>query len=87
MYSKKRPKRKSSAPTKKTRKVRKIKVWAIISDEGVQYDANGLSLSLAVYATKKDISARRKSVMIYGDKVVSATLSLPLPKKSKTKKI
>lgn len=53
-----------------TMTTREIKAWAIVSDEGLQYDANGASMSLAIYSREDQISEERKSVMIEGDKIV-----------------
>lgn len=54
---------------------REIKAWAIVSDEGLQYDANGASMSLAIYAREEQISDERKSVMIQGDRIIPVTIT------------
>lgn len=68
---------------KPTPRMKVVKAWCIVSNDGLMYDANGNSMALAVYADKEKISAERKKVMIDEDRIVPCEISYPISSKRK----
>ena len=60
----------------KTKRVKKIKAWAIVSDFGIMYDGNGKTLALAVYAQKSEIGPSRISAMTEDDRIVPIEITI-----------
>lgn len=75
------------SPQQNVKRVKEQKGYAVLVDGCcITWDANGTTLALAIYPTKKD-ALKRDWPLTRGDKIIPVTITykLPLPVKGKKK--